>query len=233
VIDTVFQHPNVPPYISRILIQRLVKSQPSPAYVKRISAVFKDDGTGVRGNLAAVARAILLDPEARAGDSLPRSDDGYLQDPWTWEIFSMSLLEISSIDAQPTYVPSLLGENPWVPGTVFSYFSPSYIIPGTQINSPEFQIYTQLSLVHRSELSWNMINSWGNYGLAQPIWLYKHFKTVPDILDALNHIAYHGTMSPAIRQSIIDYCNPIQDQREKMVSAVFLALNTDSYSVSH
>ena len=65
-LDNVFNHPNVGPFIGRQLIQKLVASNPSPSYVQRISAVFDNDGTGRRGNLAAVVRAILLDDEARA-----------------------------------------------------------------------------------------------------------------------------------------------------------------------
>ncbi len=86
-LDAIFAHPNVPPFISRILIQRLVKSDPSPDYVKRISAVFKDNGKGIRGDLSAVVRAILLDPEARSGDSSPSPSDGFLQEPYLFETF--------------------------------------------------------------------------------------------------------------------------------------------------
>ena len=65
-LDNIFNHPNVGPFIAQQLIQQLVTSNPSPAYVERVSAVFDDDGTGQRGNLGAVVRAILLDDEARA-----------------------------------------------------------------------------------------------------------------------------------------------------------------------
>src|SRR5690606_22448521 len=70
-LDNIFNHPNVGPFIARQLIQRLVTSNPSPAYVQRIAGVFANDGSGQRGNLGAVVRALLLDPEARtppAGD---------------------------------------------------------------------------------------------------------------------------------------------------------------------
>src|SRR5579863_9969195 len=73
-LDNIFTHPNVGPFISRQLIQHLVTSNPSPAYVGRIAAIFNNDGSGVRGNLQAVVKAILLDPEARAGDAAPSSD---------------------------------------------------------------------------------------------------------------------------------------------------------------
>jgi uncharacterized protein (DUF1800 family) len=67
-LDTLFNHPNVGPFIGRQLIQRLVTSNPSPAYVARVTAVFNDNGKGVRGDMSAVVRAILLDSEARRRD---------------------------------------------------------------------------------------------------------------------------------------------------------------------
>ena len=66
-LDNVFNHPNVAPFIARRLIQNLVTSNPSPAYIGRVAAIFNDNGQGVRGDLGAVVRTILLDPEARYG----------------------------------------------------------------------------------------------------------------------------------------------------------------------
>jgi len=78
-LDTLFNHPNVGPFIGKQLIQRLVTSNPSPAYVARVAAVFDDDGTGTRGNLKAVVRALLLDAEARTPGGA--ADDGKLREP--------------------------------------------------------------------------------------------------------------------------------------------------------
>ena len=84
-LDDIFNHPNVAPFIGKQLIQHLVTSNPSPAYVSRISAVFSDDGAGVRGDMWAVVKAILLDPEARAGDDgpalTPPDTSGHLREP--------------------------------------------------------------------------------------------------------------------------------------------------------
>src|SRR6185436_10160450 len=81
-LDTLFAHPNLPPFVSRQLIQRLVTSNPSPAYVGRVAAAFANDGGGVRGDMKAVLRAILLDPEARdtAGAAAAQSF-GKLREP--------------------------------------------------------------------------------------------------------------------------------------------------------
>src|SRR5437762_5728573 len=84
-LDGLFNHPNVPPFVSKQLIQHLVTSNPSPAYVGRVAAIFNNDGSGVRGDLGAVVTAILLDSEARADDhgpSLsPPDNGGHLREP--------------------------------------------------------------------------------------------------------------------------------------------------------
>ncbi len=80
-LTNIFNHPNVGPFVCRQLIQHLVTSNPSPAYVSRVAAVFANDGTGVRGNMQAVIQAILLDTEARAGDANASFDGGHLREP--------------------------------------------------------------------------------------------------------------------------------------------------------
>ena len=80
-LDRLFQHPNVGPFIGRQLIQRMVTSNPSPAYVARVAAAFADDGRGVRGDMKAVLRAILLDWEARSTDVLSQPGYGKVREP--------------------------------------------------------------------------------------------------------------------------------------------------------
>ena len=80
-LDALFTHANTPPFISKLLIQRLVTSNPSPAYVYRVAQKFENDGTGTRGNLGAVVRAILTDYEARSPDLLGNAAHGKLKEP--------------------------------------------------------------------------------------------------------------------------------------------------------
>jgi len=80
-LDNLFQHPNMPPFIVRQLIQHLVTSNPTPAYIERVARVFINDGGGSRGNLAAVVKAILLDPEALNGHELDPARFGKLKEP--------------------------------------------------------------------------------------------------------------------------------------------------------
>ncbi len=82
-LDNIFNHPNVGPFVGKQLIQHLVKSNPSPAYISRVAAAFNDNGSGVRGDMKATIAAVLLDPEARANDNGGNDvvTDGHLQEP--------------------------------------------------------------------------------------------------------------------------------------------------------
>jgi uncharacterized protein (DUF1800 family) len=236
-LDAIFHHPNLPPFISHILIQRLVTSNPSPAYIQRMSAVFEDDGTGVRGNMDALIRAILLDPEARQGDTKPSASDGFLQEPLLFQIFAMSTLQSYGTDDQGNYLSMLLGEPWWNSPTVFGYYSPSYNIPGTSIISPEFMLWNNVSVVQRSEALWGIVTGTlpGFTQYSGSSWLFKNFTTVPEMIDALNHLLCHGQMSQQQQDAITAYCSQLNpfDTALQLQSAIFLALNADSYNVSH
>ena len=149
-LDNVFNHPNVGPFISIRLIQRLVTSNPSPSYVARVAAVFNDNGQGVRGDLAAVVRAILLDPEARP--ILPMELDGKIKEPLLrltqlWRAYGGQSRSgrYQLVDGIP---PSLfLGQGPLQSPSVFNFFSPFYAPPGeirdSSLVAPEFEIATE------------------------------------------------------------------------------------------
>jgi uncharacterized protein (DUF1800 family) len=237
-LDAIFNHPNLPPFISHLLIQRLVKSNPSPEYIKRISSVFEDDGSGVRGNMAAVIRAILLDPEARLGDSTPSPSDGFLQEPLLFQLFAMNAVSNYGSDDQGNVLPNALGEPWWVSPTVFGYYSPSYNIPGTTINSPEFMLLNNVSVIQRSQALWGIVTAQQPGFTIDSVatsWLMTNFTTVPSMVDALNHLLYHGQMSQQQQAQIIRYCSQLNpfDTNLQLRSAIFLALNGDSYNVSN
>jgi uncharacterized protein (DUF1800 family) len=237
-LDAIFNHPNVPPFISHLLIQRLVKSNPSPAYIQRISTVFENNGVGVRGDLTAVVRAILLDPEARAGDTTLQPSDGFLQEPFLWQVSTMAIVGAKYFDDQVDGIAGAYGENLWDAPTVFGLFSPAYIIPGTTIGSPEFQLQNNISVIEKSSYVWQLISvqaPGGSDDSNDTSWLLQNFTTVPAMLDALNHLVYHGQMSQAEQAAISNYCsqlNPFQTQYQLQI-AMFLALNADSYNVAH
>lgn len=146
-LDNVFHHPNVGPFIARQLIQKLVASNPSPAYVGRVAAVFGDDGAGKRGNLAAVVRAILLDEEARAqpaGASAGKPKEPLLRLTQLWRAYDAKSASGKYSDVDPT---DDFGQGPLTAPSVFSFFSPSYAPPGAIADAglvaPELQLATE------------------------------------------------------------------------------------------
>lgn len=156
-LDTLARHPNVAPFISRQLIQRLVSSSPSPAYVGRVAAAFNDNGQGQRGDLKAVIKAILLDDEARREPTTSDTTRGRLQEPvarfiqWA-RTFSLSsptdLWNIGSLSDPATR----LGQSPMRSPSVFNFFRPGYVPPNTElgkqgITAPEFEITDESTTV--------------------------------------------------------------------------------------
>lgn len=156
-LDAIFAHPNVPPFISKQLIQRLVTSNPTPAYVGRVAAVFANNGSGVRGDLAAVVRAILLDTEARSDAGLTSASAGKVREPvvrltnWARSFGATSaggLWPIGDTSSNSTRLAQSLGRSP----SVFNFFRPGYTPPNTQLAAqslvaPELQITDELSVV--------------------------------------------------------------------------------------
>lgn len=156
-LDVIFAHPNVAPFISRQLIQKLVTSNPTPAYVGRIAAVFRNDGTGVGGNLRAVVRALLLDTEARQPDLAGAASYGKLREPilrlsgWARAFNATSATDTWAIGN--TSDPSTrLGQSPGRAPSVFNFFRPGYVPPNSAIAkavlvAPEFQLTNESSVV--------------------------------------------------------------------------------------
>ncbi|MBA5687578.1 DUF1800 domain-containing protein [Rugamonas apoptosis] len=156
-LDIIYAHPNVAPFISRQLIQRLVTSNPSPAYVARVAAVFNDDGQHVRGNLRAVLKAVLLDPEARAGVSAATTGEGKLREPMLrftgWARAAKASSATDSWAIGNTSNPATrLGQSPLRSPSVFNFFRPGYVPPNSGIAAaglvaPEFQIANESSVI--------------------------------------------------------------------------------------
>jgi uncharacterized protein (DUF1800 family) len=146
-LDNIFNHPNVAPFIATRLIQRLVTSNPSPGYVERVAAVFADNGAGVRGDLGAVVRRILLDPDARS--DLPNELDGKVKEPLLRLTQLWRAYDATSSSGSFSALPAnfFLGQGPLQSPSVFNFFSPFYAPPGEIRNSslvaPELQIATE------------------------------------------------------------------------------------------
>ena len=171
-LDTLFNHPNVGPFFARQMIQRLVSSNPSRAYVARVAAKFNDNGAGVRGDLKAVWRAILLDDEATGAASLASITHGKLREPMVRHFQWARTFGVES--AQGTWKWSYNFDDPntwygqipfWAP-SVFNFFRPGYVPPGTAMaaagaTAPEFQIVNESSVSQ-----WiNAIEGWVSRGI--------------------------------------------------------------------
>lgn len=171
-LDALFQHPNTPPFISVRLIQRLTCSNPSPEYIDRVAATFEDDGTGTRGNLAAVATAILLDPEARSGAFLVDPSRGKLREPLIRFLqYCRSLKVTSSQNNKVLYITDLqdrLGQFPFRAPTVFNFYEPDFSPAGEirdrGLTGPEFQILDDSTGIRTFEVMQRLVTK----GLAHP-----------------------------------------------------------------
>lgn len=153
-LDNIFNHPNVGPFIGKLLIQQLVTSNPTPAYVSRVAAAFNDNGRGVRGDLRAVVYAILVDPEAR-GNIKTDPDYGHLREP---VLFATNILRpfnptannnlfpfaecVGLSDGNINGITATLDQDVYNPPTVFNYYPMDYVIPNTNLAGPEFGIFS-------------------------------------------------------------------------------------------
>ncbi len=156
-LDAIFAHPNVAPFISKQLIQRLVTSNPSPGYVQRVGAVFANNGSNVRGDLRAVVHAILVDGEARDDTGITQPNFGKLREPiMRMTGWARAFGATSPSDTWPigdTSDPRIrLGQSPGRSPSVFNFFRPGYTPPNTAIAAqslvaPELQITNELSVV--------------------------------------------------------------------------------------
>jgi uncharacterized protein (DUF1800 family) len=257
-LDVIFNHPNVGPFVSRQLIQHLVTSNPSPAYVARVAAAFNNDCAGLypenpcantRGNMRAVVRAILLDPEARG----PVKTDpryGKLREPVQYIANFLRAFNATSdgVIASRTNIsggdaPNQMGQPLFLPATVFSYYEPDYQVTGTRQIGPAFQILTTSTTLRRA----NWINQLLYFGLqpspnvptgtqiqmAPVIGLADNPQAVADYL---NNLLLHGTMSAAMRQTVVDAVNAIPSgssdyQRRRAQTAIYLVATSAQYEV--
>ncbi|MGB8509405.1 MAG: DUF1800 domain-containing protein, partial [Pyrinomonadaceae bacterium] len=172
-LDNIFNHPNVGPFVGKQLIQHLVTSNPSPAYVGRVAAVFNNDCsgfypdncTGARGNMKAVVTAVLLDPEAR-GDVKTDPNYGKLREPVQYINNVLRAFNAKSFDKttasdgvlsgrSTTDFPNTLDQPVFLPATVFSYYQPEYEVPGTKLLGPAFGILSTSTTLRRA----NFVNS--------------------------------------------------------------------------
>ena len=237
-LDNIFHHPNVGPFIGKQLIQRLVTSNPSPAYVQRVAQVFNDDGSSahVRGNLRAVVRAILLDPEARAGHWQRYATYGKLREPLLkltqiWRALhartpagnAVRNNRIRSLNTWPPLV-DMIGQSPLQSPTVFNFFKPDFAPSGEMraagLVGPEFQILTDTTTTSLANmLFWevfcNHTNNQSCWGTDDPgvLLMDQDADAViaegnpAGLIDRYNLLLMSGQMSPFMREVLVTRLN--------------------------
>ncbi|MDH0865938.1 DUF1800 domain-containing protein [Mitsuaria sp. GD03876] len=153
-LDVLANHPNVGPFFGRQLIQRFVCSNPSAAYVQRVAQAFNDNGQGVRGDLKAVLRAVLLDPEARLVDA-GAGNSGKLREPVLRFVQVARNVALSSAGQwtifETTDAETRLGQSPFFSPSVFNFFRPGYVPPNSAmtaagVTAPEFQLVNEVTV---------------------------------------------------------------------------------------
>lgn len=252
-LDNIFYHPNVGPFVSRNLIQKLVTSDPTPAYVGRVAAVFNDNGFGVRGDLQAVIKAILLDPEAR-GDVKSDPNYGKLREP---VLFATNILRafgvrsadgLSQSDGYMTGRSEFTGmaQTPFMSPTVFNFYPPDYDVPGTALNGPEFAIMNTGTAITRT----NFVNRFVFTAIPiavsspnSPNGLSLNFSDLQAIstadptgnllLDELDRRMLHSTMGPTMKATILPVVTSVSasDSLGRVRQAIYLVATSSQYQV--
>ncbi len=209
-LDTLFNHPNVGPFIGKQLIQRFVKSNPSPAYVSRVAAAFNNNGSNVRGDMKAVIRAVLIDPEARDATS---TSAGKLREPvLRFTHFMRAFTTPGTRLNYNTYAMNdSFGQKPMSARSVFNFYSPAYSPPGEMSNNnllgPEFQIYHEATSVEGHNYIENYVGrdiNDENTHHTRNYAAYEALSTNPAALvDRLNLIMTGNTLTPEARNTMI------------------------------
>jgi uncharacterized protein (DUF1800 family) len=253
VIENVFNHPNVGPFIAEQLIQRLVTSNPSGGYVYRIAAVFNDNGAGVRGDLRAVVKAILLDSEARAPAAGQASSFGKLREPiQRFTQFHRAFGAKRSSGYYDIYDlggSDSLGQSPVRAPSVFNYyhadFAPSGVLASAGLVGPEFEITNSATISGFMDFSkYGIINGFDQYASDTTRWLKPDYSAYismagnpTQLVDALNLVLMAGSMSAQFRTQLIDVATKLTDgnattqSTERVKTVLWLMLNSPEYSI--
>lgn len=256
-LDNLFEHPNVGPFIARRLIQRLVTSNPTPAYVQRVGAAFNDNGQGVRGDFKAVLSAILLDPEARYGQWSNADRFGKLREPLIrnthlWRAMSArsSSGRIDTINPYPP-IEDWYGQGPLRSPSVFNFFRPDFRqhgeVSALGLYSPEFQILSDSLAVSTANRLFSLSFCYHSQGAS--CWADDDTSTLfldterdatlatddpAGLIERYNLLFLSGQMSPAMRATLLTRLVEITGStrgRQRVQHALYLILNSPEYVV--
>ncbi len=250
-LDNLFEHPNVGPFIGKLLIQRLVTSNPSPGYVSRVSAAFDDNGSGVRGDMQAVVKAIILDKEARSCDAVEDSSFGMLREPFIRYVQLCNAFNLSTESGKfrnaMNDINNLINQMPLSSPSVFNFFQPDHQpigdIADQDLVAPEFQIVNSQSLIGYL----NGLNEWIVRDRPADEWSLYNDEEVPEneksffqlddeiaiatddrlheLVDRLNLVVAHGRLTQRTEEIIINALKEFPDgDREELDQRVRVAI---------
>lgn len=233
VISTLMANPNMAPFISKQLIEHLVTSNPSPAYVQRVSGVFRSSG----GNLQSVVYQILTDPEARAGDTAgaDSASFGHLREPILWAENLLRGLNGTIYDtSNVNNYTANLGQSFLYSPSVFSYFSPDY--HAGALTAPEFQIHNTQTAVNRANYTYSAIYS----GQLDPSTTFNisGFVTAATastaaLEAAINNQFFHGQMSSTLQSAITSGLVGLTTPTAQAQAALYIALTSSEFQIMH
>lgn len=241
-LDTLFQHNNTAPFIAKQLIQRLVTSNPSPAYVARVAKIFVNNGKGVRGDMKAVWTAILMDIEARLAN--PPASFGKLSEPMIRLLQWGHTFRATSTDGAWTLgytdAETSLGQMPMRSPSVFNFFRPGYVPPNTQaaaqnLVAPEFQILTEPTVVGYINYMAGTVNNARN--IKADYSTEKALATDPTALVAhLNLCLASGALTSTSQSLIVNAITSISAATEtgllnRIYAAVLMVMSSTDYLI--
>ena len=245
-IDALFNHPNVGPFIAGQLIKRFVTSNPSPAYVARVARAFNNNGAGVRGDMKAVLRAVLLNPDLRGGPTGTDAQSGKLREPlvrfghWLRAFDAKAASGYYRIWNLEDNVYSL-GQNPLRAPSVFNWFRPGYAPPGEILRrglvAPEFQITHETTVTGYANFMVYTVEAGYAYGADNIRAGYAAELALAGqptaLLDRLSLLLTAGSMGAATRNTILTAVNaiPAADALRRVHTAVALTLLSPEFII--
>jgi uncharacterized protein (DUF1800 family) len=240
-LDNIAGHPNTAPFISKLLIQHLVKSNPTPAYVQRVATTF----TQTQGDMKAVVTAILLDSEARANDEggADQPNDGHLQEP---ALFISGIVRAFGglMNAQNYFAYNMAsqGQDLFSSPSVFNYYSSGYTIPNSGgLKAPEMQLYNPNNSILRENMVATLLSSYQNPvitngpGTTIDLTPFVSLATTPaTLVDAIDLTLTHGTMPSPMKQTIVTaVAADTGGNLRRVETAIYLTLQSAYYNVWH
>ncbi len=244
-IDNLFNHPNVGPFLGRQLIQRLVTSNPSSGYIDRVAQAFNDNGTGVRGDMKAVIRAILLDAEAKTPSTTATA--GKLREPLVRNVALLRQLNPTSADGlffNGGYFTETLTQQHVLSATsVFNFFLPDHIPTGPLADAglfaPEMQITNSTTIVGVTNLIDIAVNGEVATDVSSPfsrleldLTEFEGLASNPDdLIERLDVLFTFGEMEDATKVVIRNIISGLDDMELRAKTAIYITLISPDYAV--